>query len=59
MKSKSEIEKFIKEDAAWGLDSKRKDADKIKSLFGKLKFKEDTQKIKDEMKKWWENRYTK
>lgn len=33
---------------------KKKDVDKIKRLFGKLKFKEDTLRIKEEMKKGWE-----
>ena len=32
---------------------KKKDVEKIKALFGKLKFKEDTQKIKDDMRKGW------
>ena len=33
---------------------KKKDVEKIKALFGKFKFREDTQKIKDEMRSWWE-----
>ena len=42
----------LKDDLIVDIRKKDKSAN-IKSLFGKFKFKEGTQKIKDEMKKGW------